>query len=400
MTDDEAPPESDVDINYLTHLRQHAEQTHLHLQGLDLLSPLPPFYTESPTSYWTSTEKSAFFHALSIYSRLRPDLIAECVKTKNVVDICAYMDMLEDGARNAGSGIKRSEMGAALEVSEKWIAEEEEKAAGIIGRETYWEAEALRVARENEVKLNKAKVMPKARRGEGKSREERKRDRVEFRTWRKARKVAWAKDDIMRSMGAAHLKVIDNILREEEETLAAAATSRQNTVEPLHCPPGSAGGEVIGPVLRSKPMPRPGPSSIPESSSIPDNFSPASRRRLKKRLYMRRKRAEAKGDMLPIEPSVAAQRAKPGRKSKPRKKRKTEDGSEVAGDDDDQEDEELRHPHIGGKTRHYRIKSQLESNDMDAEGLHQNGLGLFHLSALSKLMKLADSFVSKAMIVC
>ncbi|KIM77813.1 hypothetical protein PILCRDRAFT_11708 [Piloderma croceum F 1598] len=391
MNDEDVFLEQDVDLNYLTHLRQHAQKTRLHLQGLDP-SPLQPFYTESPASYWTSAEKSAFFHALSIHSRLRPDLIAECVKTKNAVDICAYIDMLEDGARIEGSGVNRSEMEAAMEVSDKWIELEEEKATAIIGHERKWEAEAAKIARDREIKVKKP---PKAKKGEAKSAEERKRERVEFRLWRKEQHRQWNKEDIMRSMGVAHLKVIDNLLREEEETQAATATSRQNTVEP---PPVPSDEEMIDPVLRSNPMPTPGlststPPVEPVSSAIPSPLSPASRRRLQKRLYMRRKRAEATGrtELLSVEGSTVVQRGKPGRKSKPRKKRKTEEGDAVVDDDqedDEEEEEDARHSHIGGKTRHYKIKGLLESTDMDAETLDKNGLGLFHLSALFKLMRM------------
>jgi len=196
----------------------------------------------------------------------------------------------------------------------------------------------------------------------------------------------------MRRLGIAHLKVIDNILREEEDMLAAGASSRQNTAEPFQ----PLLDEMIGPVLRSDAMPIPGPSTSARSGEpvpypTPENLSPRSRRLLKKRLYMRRKRAEASGstDLLP----ASVQRVKPGRKSKPRKKQKGKDGSAVVGDEDedeheDEEDEEdLRHSHIGGKTLHYKIKSKLESTGVDAEALRQDGLGLFHLSALSKLMR-------------
>jgi hypothetical protein len=396
MTDDDAPLEPDIDLNYLSHLRLHAQQTRLHLQGLDPSSPLPPFYTENPTSHWTSAEKSAFFHALSIHSRLRPDLIAECVKTKNVVDVCAYIDRLEDGVRREGRGVNRGEVEAAMEVSEKWIQLEEEKAAATVGHETGWEVEEAHVARKNEFKLKKMEAIPKAKAGEAKGRDERQRERVELKTLHKELKLRWKYEDVMRSLGTAHFKVIDNILREEEEETmgVAAASSRQSTTEPSQPPPVDPDEEMIDPILRSKPILIPGPSTStlsvePESSPIPENLSPMSRRRLRKRLYMRRKRAEAAGrtDLLPSEPSAAVQRIKPGRKSKPRKKQKTEQGSVVI-DDEEQDDDsdDHRHPRIGGKTRRYKIKELFDSVGMDVAALHENGLGLFHLSSLAKLM--------------
>jgi len=296
-------------------------------------------------------------------------------------------------------------MEAAMEVSDKWIKLEEKKAAAIVGHETKWEAEAAKIARDEEVKVNKP---PKAKKGEAKGAAERKRERAELRLWRKKQRMQWSKEDIMRSMGVAHLKVIDNLLREGEEMQAVGATSRQNTAEPQP-PPVPSDEEMIDPVLRSNPIPTPGPSTStpsvePESPAIPETLSPASRRRLQKRLYMRRKRAEAAGhtDILPVQGSTVVQRGKPGRKSKPRAKRKTE-GDAVVDDDqeDDEEEEEEDDPRQAhGKTRHYKTKGLLESTNMNAEALHKNGLGLFHLSALSKLMRSGRSSFYKCVIAC
>src|ERR1700727_1589470 len=120
--------------------------------------------------------------------------------------------MVEDEAPTEGRGVNRSEMEAAMEVSDKWIELEEEKATVIISHETKWEAEAAKIARDREIKVKKP---PRAKKGEAKSAEERKRERAEFRLWRKEQRMQWNKEDIMRSMGVAHLKVIDNLLREE-----------------------------------------------------------------------------------------------------------------------------------------------------------------------------------------
>ncbi|KIK97624.1 hypothetical protein PAXRUDRAFT_204426 [Paxillus rubicundulus Ve08.2h10] len=51
-----------------------------------------------PLSYWTSTEQTAFFRALSVYSRWRPDLVAACVPTKSVWEVGLYLEALEQGA--------------------------------------------------------------------------------------------------------------------------------------------------------------------------------------------------------------------------------------------------------------------------------------------------------------
>ncbi|KAF9222421.1 hypothetical protein BS17DRAFT_187830 [Gyrodon lividus] len=49
-------------------------------------------------SHWTSTEQTAFFRALSVYSRWRPDLVASCVPTKSVWEVGMYLEALEEGA--------------------------------------------------------------------------------------------------------------------------------------------------------------------------------------------------------------------------------------------------------------------------------------------------------------
>jgi hypothetical protein len=54
--------------------------------------PFDPFTATS----WTDVEKDAFFHAVAVYSRLRPDLIAASIKTKNMYDVCLYMRCLDD----------------------------------------------------------------------------------------------------------------------------------------------------------------------------------------------------------------------------------------------------------------------------------------------------------------
>lgn len=54
--------------------------------------PFDPFTATS----WTEVEKDAFFHAVAAHSRLRPDLIAASIKTKNMYDVCLYMRCLDD----------------------------------------------------------------------------------------------------------------------------------------------------------------------------------------------------------------------------------------------------------------------------------------------------------------
>ena len=379
---EDAPSDLDVDVAYLPHFHQHVRQTQFHLQGLDPSSEaLPPFYTNNPTSYWTSAEKSAFFHGLSVYSRLRPDLIADSVQTKNVVEVCTYIHMLDEGLKNNafGSRLKREEIEGAMEVSEEWIELEEYHSEGIVFNEKGWEENAAATAREDERKAMKKNIRPRATQGDGKTQEDHKRARTEYKEWEKAQGIVWEKEDVLKSLGAAHCKVIDHILRDFEE---AYTLSLHNNGDASQSVALEHDESMIDPVLRSSAS----RAASPAVKTIPDSLSPTSRRRLQKRLWMRRKRERAKGntDLSAASSSLNLERIKPGRK-----KRKTESGSQVQIPEEDDEKEEVdpRHPHIGGKTQHYKIKAQFEKMGIDGSALNQHGLGLFHMSALSKVMK-------------
>lgn len=136
----------------------------------------------------------------------------------------------------------------------------------------------------------------------------------------------------------------------------------------------------------------------------------AAHRRLQKRLYMRRKRAEQTGREVTME----AVKLRPGRASNgcrqatKRKKKKSEtpelptpagsapewesesdapaqnvepeanvDGEEVA-------DEQKRK---GGLNKAYRVKQSLLENGIDADVLSKMNLDLFHLTTLARVLK-------------
>ncbi|KAI5988221.1 hypothetical protein EDD15DRAFT_2290363 [Pisolithus albus] len=89
---------------------------------------------------WTPAEKNAFFRALSVYSRWRPDLIAAAVHTCSVWEVDLYLAALEEGAERIfsdfgfeeGDSASDLELGFAYEVSDAWVAAEETLASHII----------------------------------------------------------------------------------------------------------------------------------------------------------------------------------------------------------------------------------------------------------------------------
>lgn len=90
---------------YLGMLASHAAHLRSHYQGLDsystsgssLSTVLPPS-TFAPHSVWTSEEKNLLFRGLSIYSRHRPDCIAELIGSKSAPEVNVYIARLAHAA--------------------------------------------------------------------------------------------------------------------------------------------------------------------------------------------------------------------------------------------------------------------------------------------------------------
>jgi hypothetical protein len=403
--------ESDV---YLTeHLAAHISATRHHLTGAPEL-PEPPYAPSfhPPTGYWTSAEKALFFRALSTHSRFRPDLIAASIGTKSTADVAVYLSLLREGATRANNNNKssssnhhgsritigRDQLPAAHEVSPALVTFEDQHVALICAAEPMHAQEVESEARAEVLRTEKNRRRVRRREG-GTSLDrdwEGQRARREvFEHWRAEREIEWAREDVLARLDITGLQVLDRMLRLDEERRTEASSgdegevvgrARRRSSTRLHpvASSSSPGGE-----LHATPPPPSSPPATPTSDDdVEDdagadlsNLSPASRRLISKRLYMRRKRAEASGNVAQLDPA----RLKPGRKvsttSKYRQPKPHDDGHGAS----DGENLNPRQP-MRGNTRPYKIQRELERVGIGVDYLRGNGLGLFHLGALGRLM--------------
>ncbi|KAH9891767.1 hypothetical protein C8Q73DRAFT_775303 [Cubamyces lactineus] len=510
--DEDGTPE--VNPTYLALYSECLDDFRAHLAGRDGSEPLPASHLP-PNAYWTAAEKDAFFHALAVHSRLRPDLISEEVKTKTVPDVCVYLALLEQTTREASRStiyvgqekkrldyrIPRKELPIAVEVSDDWIPREETMAAALVAADAAFERELVVEPREEEIRTRRSAV--RAKKGKGHNDRDRaaeKERRKDFEAWLQAARQVWKVEDMWQSLDQVSLAALDRMLREEEDghaetdevkvlealppdgaldskldgvsdgqlALLAAGQptdgisealidpqlleiSRAAPLIPFPCTPepevafsspslpatpvtdpAEVSQGLLTPFQPTSPLfsvashpvtsasgsvlPSSAPSAIGSGPYDMDeghdedvaSMSPVSRRRYQKRLYMRRKRAQATGGVV----NENTGRLKPGRKPKQRPARRDgtaeaelqviAESSTVAVDPALQESAqesratpatevqgsgEVRHPHISGMTRPYKRQMQFASIGINAQRLHEEGVGLFHLQSIGKLMQ-------------
>ncbi|TCD60988.1 hypothetical protein EIP91_009178 [Steccherinum ochraceum] len=481
---------------YLSELLQHIKTTGGHLSGDSGFGLLNPSFLS--LSYWTATEKDMFFRGLSVYSRLRPDLIAADIGTKNLMEVTHYIDTLEDAAaeetglslfgtdhpRTQGTPwttIPRAERDSfpiAMEMSRDWCDLEEKEAFLLAKSEPMATVRAKERSREELVEARRLEI----RRKKGKGRTEdgvrdragEKAKRKDFDAWLEERKQEWEVEDFEASLDGDALAALDAVLRDAEEEQRLASFRSNSSVLPSReastitdgpshtlrleeassrlIPPAASVDsrpsvfetpatstavvsgspdidmELIDPALRDpsygfhssstprepdeaqvhpKPMNAPfhpntppfaaaplpaesipttprqhGTSTLPEdppsggSSAVLRDLSPASRRRLRKRMYMRRKRAEKTGG----EVNETTTRLKPGRKNK------AASSSKAAVDDNDTPVPQ-RHPHKSGLTNAYKARAAADAVGFGVDKIEEEGFELFRLSNLHKLMR-------------
>lgn len=234
------PPEPAAVSRYLAHLHAHNTEVRSYLLGHPQIKEhhlAPSFF--APNAFWTVKEKDQFFHALSVHSRLRPDLIAEEIGTKTLADVCAYIDMLEDGLRQSGAvaddsaadvipeyldfeRLPREDFPIAYEVCDEWVAFEESLAEAAAAQEPVMVAESLQKARDEEA--HQFQLQIRARKGTAKLADN-SRDRVgeklrkqQYKEWLEQKRKAWKEEDALNGMDVDMMKAIDMLIREYEET--------------------------------------------------------------------------------------------------------------------------------------------------------------------------------------
>lgn len=404
MDDSDTTRQFDV---YLSQFRQHLADTSSDLQGVSDASgsgKLDPSYLP-PTGYWTPEQKNQFFHALSIHSRWRPDLIAQELQMQNgggdggksVVDVCAYIDLLDKAAvaqretdqwqNGEGEEKQRAQALAAMEVSHKWVAFEEEQASLIAQQEPSWDRDALEEKHLAELQAAGTTL-----------------------EIRESKEANWSKEEILQTLDIDALRKINEMICSYDE-------------------------EISIPV----------PSSPQASSPAPADLSPASRRRLQKRLYMRRQRALITGSAPSQETGKLARgrkrKERPMNKQRPSKYRKRgkktvgveketeedeerndvesgqwkedrDEESDKNDGDEEQGEDASNHPHPGGLTRPEKVKKlfaesgidaafilgEVKGNDNDNARLGQgkSALSLLNLGAVGKLIGCVGLIESQA----
>ncbi|KAK0504590.1 hypothetical protein EDD18DRAFT_1325967 [Armillaria luteobubalina] len=454
---------------YMDLFRHHLSQLQANTDGSE------PDYIP-PTGYWTPSEKDTFFHALSVYSTLRPDLIAARLAHKSVADVCAYIDLLASASSKDQNPVTRRDLDISMEASDDWIQLEEVEGAHLSMDEGSWDAAAQRRANQELIGQEETRLF-------GDNTDQRHPLRDEFDSWKSTLEASWAKLDALKCMTPKQLTVLDSILFRDDDiqdsvtiepAVVTGSPEQSESVQtvPPTLPETSTAVAVTGqtsdlvndsilisesagmleeqlPTITMLPSVSPPLPSLTAPSPSPPDFeltrnlsqlSPKSRRRLQKRLYMRRKRAEVNGG----EVVHNIGKLRPGRKQKPMppKKRKRysavekpsneyiHSGEEICDDEgarrqlsekdhatptQDRDvscgsstqtpgntrcavevdarvsEAEFHHRRASGKTEAAKFKQLLEERDVDATFLHQIDLGLLKVSPLGRLMMMYKS---------
>ncbi|EEB89829.1 hypothetical protein MPER_12037 [Moniliophthora perniciosa FA553] len=388
----------DIDVvgereqSYLFSFKDHVAGFEKHLLGSGHHSLFPSRVATS--SYWTSSEKEAFFHSLSVHSRYRPDLIALDIKSKSIADVCVYLTLLEKAAAEV-EPINRGKVAIAMSVSDSWICVEEEQAKGISDLQDTPEGGWLRQGtpvQEIEASCSEIEL-----------------------------DQAVSREKLMSRLGEHHLSVMDVLLdghiqpvtEPQPESMDIPRSSPGVVPTQSRSPersPDTVAAQQDSAIHPSTHQRDPSPEFHPSDNA---NLSPASRRRLRKRLYMRRKRATQTGGIVSLDPSILPRGRKPRRGEAQR-----EETRETAQDIDDEQNlnaqssavpqDALLRQEVGASfeglptpmlSKEGNVKNEWEALGIDAQTLVSNDLGLFHLESLGHFMGWVTSSGSQTCVV-
>ena len=446
------------DAAYILHYQQHITASRAHLAGSNsYFDKLSPSY-HAPHAVWSKNEKYTFFGALARHSRLRPDLIAADIgPTKTTLDVCVYLDALHAASKSRERTHGKSDrhfIPIATEASPALVAYEEDQAERLATLEPAATRRAVERMHEEEAHAYRIALRRRGSdRTSGRDREREQEKRKKYEKWRGDQEALWRRDALIDELDRVGLGVLDGMLR-EEATIAMSMQDENETNEGVlpqafaALPSASTDDAneddewMIDPVLRqpsrsrsqkqtpvstrvpisphtplplsshvssgvytaASPMPSTPPPEFGDPGiAVPDiqNLSPASRRRLRKRLYMRRKRAQASGGAV----SLHVGRLKPGRKRKdegeaalssPVSLVKAGIKATEGGEGEAANSRKGKGIKVRGLTPQEKFKRAMDASGVNASYLSRPdiGLDLFHLSALGGLARYVDFFVS------
>ncbi|KIM40121.1 hypothetical protein M413DRAFT_28645 [Hebeloma cylindrosporum] len=384
-------------MSYVDDFRKHQISVQAHLKGWQENKPtLPPSFFH-PASHWTSSEKDLFFHGLTLYSRFRPDLIAEHVKSKSIFDVCVYLHVLRTATISPGhepEASTRDTIEPAIEMSERWVEYEEQMATALSSVDPCHHSVEHS---EKQTQGNCSCASPKNSAEPG--------------------LTPSSQEDFMGHLDSTRLAVLESIIREPQSEEADIEETMLEQASGISPPADTRDPEsefqtpniqpspleiTLNTLSPPPPLASPDPQGSPCSEGIvkPTFTNNSHLRRLQKRLHMRRKRAEQAGrPLIPVSIKL-----RPGREKKPGKGSKKVDHSNHGGNPNQQLVSEGLHPRIEGLDESlFELRGRdgptkcvskgLRENDIDidAHTLSEMGLDIFHLPTLACLMGLFNS---------
>ncbi|KZV77295.1 hypothetical protein PENSPDRAFT_181357 [Peniophora sp. CONT] len=433
-----------------------------------------------PSTYWSPSEKAVFFRALASHSRLRPDLIAERIHTKTTAEVEAYISLLDSALDSTPDEdlLPRANFPLAHEAPEQLIEYEDSQAMACeYHEEEYSEAMVWETRREEEREWRKENGIGaksgRPRKGTGRETAKEKRNRgveathrADIAEWRIERQPFWEAEDALRSMDIVELGALDRLIKRDERQgplddieaedgviVPDLLPGQRATSDPRGSVQAEAGPSNENAEAGHSRLTTPAPTSTTapaaDDEDDPANLSPVSRERLRKRLWMRRKRAAAKGEVANLsrklfKPGRKANAAKGAAKTKGKGKGKADAGANEEEIDEDEEEEDIAtrvaskrkrkanassseedgeqddddkeedseedqeagaalskkrtwqerraRGHLSGRTKPYKFEHDLRAVGLDGTGLRERGLGgLLNYGGLGKLSRIYAS---------